>query len=157
MSTGIGRRLILQFTDVVKLDDWVDMELVSSIVIPVTKRGEIMRIFSVAMILMSIGQPAQAAVTYGCMMNVFVIVGELGLRELQPKRFTMLVDENEVTLAGDDFITEKADIVWSRSSGETWEARDKNKYKFMFFDQGRLNFVESVQSTHAFNAKCEKF
>lgn len=116
-----------------------------------------MRIFSVAMILMSLGQPAQAAVTYDCAMNVFVIVGKLGLREFQPKRFTMLVDENEVTLAGDDFITEKANIVWRGSSEETWEARDRKKYKFMFFDQGRLNFVESVQSTRAFNAKCEKF
>lgn len=100
-----------------------------------------LKVLSVAVILMLLGHPAQAAVTYDCAMNVFVIVGKLGLRELQPKRFTMLVDENEVTLAGDDFITEKADIVWSRSSGETWEARDRKKYKFMFFDQGRLNFV----------------
>jgi hypothetical protein len=149
--------LILQLTDVVKLDDWVDMGLVSSIVIPVTKRGEVMRIFPVALILMSLGQPAQAAVVYDCMMNVFVSVGEHGLREYQPKRFTMLVTEAEVTLAGDDFITEKADIVGRHSSEENWQARDRNKHKFMNFYQGRLNFVESIHLTRAFNAKCEKF
>jgi|GEM_PF-5191432 len=116
-----------------------------------------MRIFLVALILMSIGQPSYSAVIYNCMMNVSVHVSELGLRERQLKRFTMLVDENEVTLAGNDFITEKANIVWSNSSGERWEARDRNKYKFMFFAQGRLNFVESVDTTAAFNAKCEKY
>lgn len=101
------------------------------------------------------GQPARSDLAYDCIMNVFVAVGEHGLTEHQPKRFTMLVNENEVILAGDDFITEKADFVWRHSSEETWEAR--GLYKFMFFREGRLNFVESIHFTRAFNAKCEKF
>ena len=113
-----------------------------------------MRLLVATLILVALGQPAKSAIVYHCVMDVFVSVGQHGLRHYPTKRFTMLVDENEVELAGDNFIGEKADIVFFSPKTDYWEAR--TKYKFMFFSNGRLNFVEAVDSTRAFNAKCEK-
>ena len=114
-----------------------------------------MRALLIAMMVTAFGCPTHAASVYVCEMEVFVSVSELGLKQFDPKNFTMHVDRKEVQFAGDGWLnSEKADIVFIADDEERWEARAP--YKFIYFSRGHLNYVHAVNQTQAFNAVCEK-